>query len=194
MPIAFAACLVHLSNLVRRTPVLRPARADDAEAMRAFVDGLDAPSRRYRFHGGRGRCSAALAQALVATDRRHQRVWVATVRHEGRECIVGEARFVRDAGGAGSAEIAMVVADAWQGRGVADALLRRLLAEALGAGLQRLRADVMADNGRMQRFLRRHGFAPVTPSAGEDLCFERALALHPARPAPSFADLQALGI
>lgn len=166
----------------RPAPALRPARADDAAAMQAFVDGLGADSRRSRFHGGLGRCSARLAAALVAADGRRQVVWLATTWAGGCERIIGEARFVRDGDGAGTAELAIAVADDWQGRGVADALLRQLLAAARAAGVQRLRGDVMATNARMQGFLRRHGFAPGWHVESEGLCFECELAARPLRP------------
>lgn len=159
----------------RPAPALRPARACDAPAMQAFIDGLGVHSRRSRFHGGLGRCSARLAATLVAADGHRQVVWLATVRAGGPECIVGEARYVRDADAAGTAELAIAVADDWQGRGVADALLRRLLASARAAGVRHLRADVMAANVRMQAFVRRHGFAPGWHDAAEGLCFERDL-------------------
>lgn len=167
---------------MRPQAVLRPAGAADAAAMQAFVDGLGADSRRHRFHGGLGRCSARLAAALVATDGARQRVWLAVVHTGGQERIVGEARFVRDEDFSGTAELAIAIADDWQGRGVADALLRRLLDTARGADLRRLRADVMPCNARMQRFLHRHGFAPSRHETAEGLCYECDLAARRVRP------------
>jgi len=101
-------------------------------------------------------------------------VWAAFHGH----VLIGEARFVRDRAAPERAEMAIAVADGWQERGVAAALLATLRAEARSAGVRVLRADVMGDNARMQRFLQRHGFAPRLQwdGAGDSVVFERRLA------------------
>jgi RimJ/RimL family protein N-acetyltransferase len=53
----------------------------------------------------------------------------------------------------GTTEIAIVVEDGWQGRGLGALLLDALLAEA--RGLRRFTADVLADNRPMQGVLAR---------------------------------------
>ena len=54
------------------------------------------------------------------------------------------------------AEVAFVVQDAWQGKGLGRLLLRELLAAAGTRGIRRFRAYVLADNVRMLRLLSRH--------------------------------------
>ena len=51
---------------------------------------------------------------------------------------IGVARYVRDAHNPSLAEVAVVVADAWQGRRVGTALLGRLSDRAYSAGVERL--------------------------------------------------------
>lgn len=137
----------------RRGPAwqIRRVQRADADAMHRFVDDLGTLNRRSRFHGA-VKASPALAAALVEGDA----VWGA---FDGG-ALIGEARFVRDRAAAKRAELAIAVADGWQGRGVAAALLARLRAEARRAGVRVLHADVMGDNTRVQRFLQRHGFRP----------------------------------
>jgi RimJ/RimL family protein N-acetyltransferase len=153
-------------SAVRR---IRRMNGDDAEAMQRFVEALSARHRRWRFHGA-VKGGPALARALVEGDA----VWAA---FDG-DVLVGEARFVRDRTDPLQAELAIAVADAWHGRGVAAALLRTLMTEARHAGVRVLRADVMCDNARMQRFLQRHGFAPRLQWDGacDSDVFERTLA------------------
>ncbi len=59
--------------------------------------------------------------------------------------IVGVARYVRSEDPS-EAEVAVVVGDPWQGRGVASALLERLLVRARDAGIDHFVALVMSDN------------------------------------------------
>ena len=153
---------------------IRRAHGGDAAAMQRFVDGLHERNRRWRFHGAVKACPA-LARFLVEGES----VWAA---FRG-DALIGEARFVRDRADPQRAELALAVADGWQGRGLAAALFGVLLSEARHAGVRLLRADVMCDNGRMQRFLQRHGFAPRLQwdRAGDCDVFERPLAPPPAQ-------------
>jgi GNAT superfamily N-acetyltransferase len=148
---------------------IRRPHIGDMVAMQHFVDSLGASNRRWRFHGAVRACSARLAATLIQGEA----VWAAF--HGG--ALIGEARFVCDRVTPECAELAMAVADAWQGRGVATALLATLLAQARSAGVRVLRADVMCSNARMQRFLQRHGFAPLLQwdAAGETDVYEHRL-------------------
>jgi RimJ/RimL family protein N-acetyltransferase len=162
-----------LNRIATRRPAagwqIRRAHGADAAAMQRFVEALGAGSRRWRFHGA-VKAGAALARTLVEGDA----VWAAFIGDE----LIGEARFVRDCADPERAELAIAVADGWHGRGVAAALLQTLLADARRAGVRVLRADVMGDNARMQRFLQRHGFAPQLQwdGAADSDVFERRLA------------------
>jgi len=57
----------------------------------------------------------------------------------------------------GEAEIALVVEDAWQGRGLGTILLAALLEHAESRGIPRFLAYVLADNHRMMRLIGRVG-------------------------------------
>ena len=54
-----------------------------------------------------------------------------------------------------TAEVAFVVQDAWQGKGLGTIMLDELLAAAAARGITRFRAYVLADNPRMLGLLRR---------------------------------------
>jgi acetyltransferase len=148
---------------------IRRALGSDLWAMLRFIEGLSARNRRWRFHGT-VKAGPALAQTLVEGHA----VWVA---FDG-DLLIGEARFVRDRADPERAELAMAVADGWQGRGLGTALLAKLVVEARRVGVRVLLADVMCDNALMQRFLQRHGFAPQVHwnGAGDSDVFERRLA------------------
>jgi len=152
-----------VANLSRPAPIavtapsLRRACAKDATALSAFFRGLSANSRRLRFHGGCVATTPAMALRLCAVDGRGHQAWLAWVGNGDDAVVVGEARFVVSACGR-SAELAIAVADDWQGRGVAQALMRQLLDAARAAGVSDLYGEVLDDNLRMQAFMRGLGF------------------------------------
>ena len=71
-------------------------------------------------------------------------------------------------GDSDSAEVAFAIADAYQGRGLATALLAHLAAAAGANGVATLTAVVLPENHRMIEVFRESGF-PVEVSAGFDL-------------------------
>jgi acetyltransferase len=160
------------------SPVLRRACAADAAAFSRFLQGLSTTSRRLRFHGPCNPHSQALALRMCSVDGVRHQAWLAWSGQGDTAEVVGEARFVisnDDKGGAHDAELAIAVADAWQGRGVADALMSQVLSAARAAGVHRLHGDVVDDNTRMQAFMRRRGFGFDHGAADGVLSMSRTL-------------------
>ncbi|WP_326535720.1 GNAT family N-acetyltransferase [Pseudorhodoferax sp.] len=135
---------------------IRPARPADAAAVGRFVQSLSERSKRFRFHGAISGDSPALQKLLCDVDGVHHQAWLAWADAGRGEIVVGEARFVLSADD--EAELAIAVADDWQGRGLADRMLRQLLGAATTAGVARLYGDVMDSNCRMRAFMRRNCF------------------------------------
>jgi GNAT superfamily N-acetyltransferase len=80
---------------------------------------------------------------------------------------IGVARFARLAGRADEAEAAVIVVDAWQGRGIGKRLLRALASAAFARGIVRLRGVVLPDNQPMLELLSRHAPGLSRADAGE---------------------------
>jgi len=70
--------------------------------------------------------------------------------------IVGGGRYIVFK--PGRAEIAFIVVDTWQGRGVGSLLLRHLIKLASGAGLNELTAEVLPENVAMIKVFEKFGF------------------------------------
>jgi acetyltransferase len=124
--------------------LLRPASAWDAVAVQAFVRGLSQASRYQRFMVGLRELPADLLRQIAAEPRREALTLVAQAQERGE--IVGLAQLAADAKEERAGEIAVVVADAWQRRGVASALLEALAEEALGWGWNEGYADILREN------------------------------------------------
>ena len=84
----------------------------------------------------------------------------ATVMLEGGETLIGVARYALAADGE-SAEFALVIADAWQGRGIGKRMLKKLAAVAQRRGLRRIYGDTLSTNRSMLELAKALGFAPV---------------------------------
>lgn len=138
-------------------PYLRRATAADAASVGTFLRGLSAHSRRFRFHGAFSDFSAGMLNILCNVDGVQHQAWLAWVEGPKGATVVGEARIVMGEAGEG-AELAIAVADDWQGRGVADLLMQKILGAAATAGVPELYGDVMHGNLRMLAFMRRHSF------------------------------------
>jgi acetyltransferase len=131
--------------------VIRPIGLADAQAFRAFVEGLSPASRYERFQYVVKEVSPALLKLLVEGD---PRTHVALAAFAGG-AVVGEARYVRQGEGG---EFAIAVADGWRRRGVGKRLFHTLLEHARRDGLRRLDGEVLAWNQAMLGFVEQQGF------------------------------------
>lgn len=140
---------------------LRQIRPDDAAKLQGFVRALSPASRRLRFHAALNELSESTLQTLTCVDQRAHVAFVLTVREQGTERIVGEARYAVS-NDRETAEFGIAVADAFRGLGLAERLLAALIDAARAAGLRWLIGEVLAGNTRMLAFMRRCGFAAAT--------------------------------
>ena len=137
---------------------LRPLRPEDADIEFEFVSGLSPETRHNRLLGGARAITREYIEGLTRVDFSRDMALAATVMFGNRETLIGVARYVRDKDDPAAAEFALVVADAWHGRGIGRRLLEGLIETARGRGLQRLYGDVLATNQPMVKLVRKLGF------------------------------------
>jgi acetate---CoA ligase (ADP-forming) len=138
------------------TLAVRPIRPDDETDLARFFTGLSLESLVFRFFAAIANADA-LAKKLVAVNytSRYGLVALAGAGHH----IVGHAMYVETE--PHKAELALAVADDYQGRGLGTILLGQLAEAAAKAGINVLEAIVRPENHRMLTVLRESGF-PVT--------------------------------
>ena len=135
------------------TLTVRPIRQEDAPALGHFFKNLSLESRVFRFFAAVANADASLKRMVdVDYSTRYGIVAVGGPAHE----IVGHAMYVETE--AGKAELALAVADAYQGLGLGTILLGQLAEAASSAGIQVLEAVVRPENHRMLEVLRESGF------------------------------------
>lgn len=123
---------------------IRPIEARDRGALASAFSQLSEESRYLRFFSAVPELSPRTLDYLTVVDHRDHEALVAIdpVSRDG----VGVARYVRT--GPSVAEPAVVVADAWQHRGVARLLLAELARRARGVGIRTFDASILASNAR----------------------------------------------
>ncbi|HEV3008413.1 MAG TPA: GNAT family N-acetyltransferase [Burkholderiales bacterium] len=135
---------------------LRPLRPEDRDIESAFVRSLSPETRHDRLLGGGRAITREYIESLVNVDYSRDMALAATAMLDG-ETLIGVARYVLETNNQ-SAEFAIVVADAWQGRGIGRRLLAKLIDIARRRGLRRLYGDILGTNRPMLEFVRKLGF------------------------------------
>ncbi len=136
---------------------LRPIRPDDLPELRAGLRRLSPDTRFQRFHAAIDDLSAAQWRYLTDVDGHDHVALVACTEVPlpglPTGSIVGVGRFIRAKDDPTTAEIAFVVYDRVQGRGVGRTLRDALVVEGRARGIAIFRAHVLASNVAMRRLL-----------------------------------------
>ncbi|MFC4602836.1 GNAT family N-acetyltransferase [Rhodococcus kronopolitis] len=135
---------------------LRPITPDDAERLVAFHAKLSERTRYLRYFGPYPTMSNRDLVNFTTIDYRNRVAFVAVLGDE----IIAVGRYERllDVGDGNSAEVAFVVADAHQGRGIGSILLEHLAAAAAEIGLTMFVAEVLSENRSMVSVFREAGY------------------------------------
>jgi GNAT superfamily N-acetyltransferase len=136
----------------RAAAAIRPAHRADLAALSDFFAGLSAQTRYLRFFGPITPSPALLQQLCGLADT------IDAVIAVRGGVIVGHAMAAdrTDPGGARVTDIGVVVADAWQGRGLGSALMRALVTGVQARGVTLLEMDVLDGNRQVLDMITSH--------------------------------------
>ncbi len=138
------------------TAHVRPAGTDDAPALVELHRRLSEESRQLRYFGAHPELGETDLHRLTSTGPDD----VVLAAERGAR-LVACAEYHR-AVGSDEAEVAFVVDDEYQGRGLGTILLEHLASEARRHGIRRFVADTLPDNSKMIEVFQRAGFAATT--------------------------------
>ena len=145
---------------------IRPLRRDDLEREMAFIAGLSQETLYLRLQYSSRSVSREDAARLLELDYHDRFAVAALVPAAGEHSIIGVSRYARIEG-TDQAECAIVVADAWHGRGLGTELMRSLGIAARKQGIRALVGTSLGENQRILDWARRFGFdARTEPNSG----------------------------
>jgi RimJ/RimL family protein N-acetyltransferase len=135
-------------------PVLiRPIRADDKRMLADGLRRLSDESVQRRFLTPKRSFTRGELRYLTEVDERDHVALVAEAPGDPVRSLIAVARFVRLHDDPEAAEVAIVVADNWQRRGLGSLMSERLAEEARERGVRRFTATMAADNRAAHRLM-----------------------------------------
>ena len=130
----------------------------DAGALQGYFRALTTRSRYNRFLGAVSELPPSLLSDFIHVGEADRFSVIATMLVEGRETIIGEARYAFDSA-TSSIEFGLSIDDRWQGHGIGKALMRNLECRAASFGASQLFGDTLRSNDAMIALARKSGYA-----------------------------------
>jgi GNAT superfamily N-acetyltransferase len=154
--------------------LLRPAGHDDGPSILDGFARCSADTRYFRFLSGGYQLTDERLLELTGADHRDHAVWLALDQDATGTPVAALARFLRSTTTPEVAEVAFIVADDYQGRGLGRLLLDALRVSAAVDGVATFVATVLAENGPMLALLLHRG-AHAVDRDGPELRLELVL-------------------
>jgi acyl-CoA synthetase (NDP forming)/GNAT superfamily N-acetyltransferase len=139
-----------------RTAHIRPIRPDDAELLVEFYGRVSDESKYYRFFSPMPNLSDRDVARFTQVDHVDRVAFILLL--SGQMIAVGRYDVVEP----GEAEVAFLVEDKHQGRGIAQLLLEHLAQAGRERGVERFVAEVLPDNQKMIQIFRDAGYRMVS--------------------------------
>ena len=139
---------------------IRALTPEDKPGLLAAIDRTSSQSMYRRFFGAKREFSEKERAFFLDVDFVSHVALVAVVEEGGRADIVAGGRYIVQQ--PGTAEIAFVVIDDYQGQGIGAALLRHLAVLARDAGLKEFTAEVLPENIPMLKTFEKSGLKMST--------------------------------
>jgi len=137
--------------------LLRTATSADVPALQEMLSGVSRQSLRMRFMGSMAHVPTKFVDGLCSEDPRDRACLLAVIGEEPEVKVIGFGNYI-GLGARNTAEVAFLVDDEFQGRGVSTLLLERLAGIAAGVGFVGFEADVLFENQPMINVFRDSGF------------------------------------
>jgi len=141
--------------------LIRPFRADDESMMRDMFYSFSEKTVYLRYHGTLKSMPHNRLQVFCNVDYDTEIALIGVVGPAGKEEVVGVGRYLTEASKQ-SAEMAFVVRDDWQRKGLGTILFKRLVEIAQANGIRKFHAEVLAENSGMLKIFHRSGLSVET--------------------------------
>jgi acetyltransferase len=163
---------VHTDRLDDGTPVLlRPIKPEDEPMWHQLLASCSQESLWFRFLYLFKGTTHEMATRYCFIDYDREIAIVAEVQQDGQRSLIAVGRLVADADHT-DAEYAILIADAWQGKGLGNLMTDYCLEICRNWGIRHVVAETVSSNTRMLGILRKREFQLDT-SHGDDVILAR---------------------
>ena len=147
----------HMVSVDGRRIFIRPVKPEDAPLFTALFKTLSPTTIYYRFFGALKELNPEMLARFTQIDYDREIALVAIDEDSESDCMLGVARIIGDADGR-TGEFAVLVGDAWQGKGIGGNLLEKCLAIAEKQGFESVHGIVLNENRNMLALGKKLGF------------------------------------
>ena len=169
--------------------LLRPIQPEDEPRWHQFLNNCSERSIWLRFRYLFKESTHEMATRFCFIDYDRTMAIVAEMEIDGQQQLIGTGRLLADADHR-NVEYAVLVADAWQGRGLGKILTDYCLDICRTWGADRVFAESTVDNHRLQQILLKRGFDKKEYSANEILLQKQLVPSAQAVKAPAVRSWQ----
>ena len=140
---------------------IRPIKPEDSDLWVQFYLSLSRMAKYYRFFSSRSEPDKKMIKKYTQIDYINDMALIAIVSENEKQRMIGVARYVivKKTGGA---EIAVVISDDWQGKGLGTKLLINLLDIIIKRNIPKLCGDVFLENDKMMKIIKDSGFKLIS--------------------------------
>ena len=139
--------------------LIRPLKPEDEDKLYQMYSTLSKETNYNRFLI-RKPITRWIVEKWIEIDYKDRMVLIAIVNENGEEKIIADSRFYVDKY-TGEAEVAMVVHDEWQNKGLGTKLLEYTSEVAKNIGVKALYAYISPENKRIIRITKKLGYKTV---------------------------------
>ncbi len=158
---------------------IRPLKDGDRKTLSTIWKHLSPQSIYYRFFSPKKELSESDLEYLSHVDfKKHVALTACIENKDGSLEPVAIGRYIVTEENPGTAEVAFVVDDPFQGIGIGSALMKQLAIIGRSAGLERFVAYVLTENKRMLSVFNHSGL-PMQKSMADGSTYEIELSLRP---------------
>jgi acetyltransferase len=158
----------HMVSVDGRRIFVRPVKPEDAPLFTALFETLSPTTIYHRFFGALKELNPEMLARFTQIDYDREIALVAIDEEAQTDNILGVARIIGDADGR-TGEFAVLVSDAWQGRGIGGNLLEKCLSIAEKHGFKTVHGIVLHENRNMLALGKKLGFdIKREPDSGEN--------------------------
>ena len=151
--------------------LLKPATSNDISQVESFMKRISQESLRMRFMASISEIPRKVIQELCTGDFTQSGCLLAITGEDSDTKVVGLGNYVAIGNGR-TAEVAFLIEDDYQGRGISTLLLERLAGLAAANGFIELEAEVLPDNQPMMNVFKSSGFEKHRVWSSDTVHFE----------------------